>query len=272
MQTIFYAGHSFLHRLNPLSKLLVSLPLMVFMLLTSEPWTPLAFILLTIVLLFTLGQVSLARLIRILRPMLLIVLFFLLLYPFLIRASLVNHTPLLFQIGPIEVYQGGVYSGLTTGLRVLALLLLSLPFSLTTDSADFLRALVQQWRLPYRLGYSTLAAFRFVPMLQTELAVIQAAQRVRGVNGVHGLRGGLERMRRYAVPLLATAIRQAERSALAMEGRAFGAFADRTYFRKMRSSQADWLFVTAMWALSILIVLALDWAGLLGPLELLQIL
>lgn len=272
MQTIYYEGNSFLHRLNPLSKLLVSLPLMVFMLLTTEPWTPLAFIALTIIILFALGQVPLSRFMRILSPMLLLVLFFLLFYPFMIRASLVNDTPLLFQVGPVTVYQGGIYHGFTTGLRVLALLLLSLPFSLTTDSADFLRALVQQWRLPYRLGYSTLAAFRFVPMLQTEMAVIQAAQRVRGVNGVHGLRGGLERMRRYAVPLLATAIRQAERSALAMEGRAFGAFADRTYFRKMTFLRADWFFVAGMWALSLLIVLGLNWAGLLGALAFLQIL
>jgi energy-coupling factor transport system permease protein len=272
MQNIYYQSNSFLHRLNPLSKLLVFLPLMIFILLTSEPWTPLAFTLATIIVLLVLGKIPASRFVRILGPMLLLVVVFLLVYPFLIRPSLVEETPLLFELGPIALYHGGLYYGATTAMRVLALLLLSLPFSLTTDSADFLRALVQQWRLPYRLGYSVLAAFRFAPMLQTEMAVIQAAHRVRGVNGGHGWRGGYERMRRYAVPLLATAIRQAERTALAMEGRAFGAFPERTYFKRMKFSQIDWFFILGMILVSGMIIVILLAADLLGPLAFLQIL
>ncbi|MEX1249027.1 MAG: energy-coupling factor transporter transmembrane component T [Anaerolineales bacterium] len=272
MQTIYYEGHSFLHRLNPLSKFAVSLALFGFMLLTTDPWTPLAFALLTCVVLFWLGQISFQRLLRVLWPMLLIALVFFLLYPLLIRPSLVQDTPMLFELGPLRVYQGGLNYGLAVSLRVLALLVLSLPFSLTTDSADFIRALVQQWRLPYRIGYSTLAAFRFVPMLQTEMTVIGAAHRVRGVNGAHGLRGAYERMRRYAVPLLANAIRQAERTALAMDGRAFGAFPQRTYFRRIRYSAADWTFVLGILASSALLLLGLQALGLLGPLVFLQIL
>jgi energy-coupling factor transport system permease protein len=272
MQSIYYKGDSFLHRLNPLGKLLVFLPLMIFILLTSEPWTPLAFILLTIIVLLLLGKIPASRFVRILGPMLLLIVVFLLIYPFLIRPSIVEETPLLFELGPIALYQGGLYYGVTTATRVLALLLLSLPFSLTTDSADFLRALVQQWLLPYRIGYSILAAFRFAPMLKTEMAVIQAAHRVRGVNGGHGWRGGYERLRRYAVPLLATAIRQAERTALAMEGRAFGAFAERTYFKRMKFSRIDWLFLLGMIGVSGLLIAILSNTGLLGPLEFLQIL
>jgi energy-coupling factor transport system permease protein len=272
MQNIYYKSDSFLHRLNPLGKLLVFLPLMIFILLTSEPWTPLAFILLTSIVLLVFGKIPVSRFGRILGPMLLLVVAFLLIYPFLIRPSLVQQTPLLFEFGPIALYQGGLYYGATTAMRVLALLLLSLPFSLTTDSADFLRALVQQWRLPYRLGYGILAAFRFAPMLQTEMAVIQAAHRVRGVNGGHGWRGGYERMRRYAVPLLATAIRQAERTALAMEGRAFGAFPERTYFKRMKFSRIDWFFVLGMIVVSGLLIGILITTGLLGPLAFVQIL
>jgi energy-coupling factor transport system permease protein len=272
MKTIYYPGESFLHRLNPLSKFLVSLVSFGFMLLTTDPWTPLAFTLLVIVLLFWLGGISLRRLGRVMWPMLLIAAAFFVTYPFLIRLGLVQDSPLLFQLGPLHLYQAGLEYGLTISLRVLALLALSLPFSLTTDSTDFIRALVQQARLPYRLGYSTLAAFRFVPMLQTELSVIGAAQRVRGVNGRHGLRGAYERLRRYAVPLLASAIRQAERTALAMDGRAFGAFPQRTYFQRMRFSAADWLYLVGMLAAFAGLLFLLDDLGLLGSLAFLQIL
>lgn len=272
MQTIFYDGSSFLHRLNPLSKLVISLVLFAFMLMTTDPWTPLAFTVLTVLALLILGRMPLRRLFAVLWPMALISMAFVLFYPFLVREKLVMDTPLLFAFGPLQLYEGGIYYGLSIAMRVFSLLVLSLPFSLTTDSADLIRALVQQWRLPYRIGYSTLAAFRFVPMLQTEMSVIGAAHRVRGVNGSHGLRGSYERLRRYAVPLLATAIRQAERTALAMDGRAFGAFPRRTYYRRMRVVAADWLYLAGAVTVSALTVLGLAWAGLLGPIAFIQIL
>jgi energy-coupling factor transport system permease protein len=272
MQTIFYAGSSYLHRLNPLSKFLLSLVLFVFIMLTTDPWAPLAFVIFNLAMLLWLGKIPLRRLAKVLWPMLLVAAAFLFIYPILVRQSLVQDTPLVFQLGEIRIFQGGLEYGFTTALRVLGLLSVSLPFSLTTDSADFIRALVQQWRLPYRIGYSTLAAFRFVPMLQTELSVIGAAHRVRGVNGAHGWRGAYERMRRYAVPLLATAIRQAERTALAMDGRAFGAFPQRTYYRRMRFSGADWLFMLAAFTLAVAVLLVLQALDLLGPLAFLQIL
>lgn len=272
MQTLYQPHDSVLHRLNPLSKLLVALPQMALMLLVSEPWTPLAFAVLISLTLLTLGHVSLGRFLRLLGPLLMIVLLFTALYPFLVRQSLVDQTSLLFALGPIKLYQGGLYIALVTGLRILGLLISSLPFSITTDSADFVRALVQQARLPYRIGYSTLAAFRFIPMLQSEMSVVHAAHRVRGVDSQPGWRGRLEQLRRSAVPLLTTAIRQAERTALAMDARAFGAHSQRTYFRRMRFTGWDWAYVLVYWALGTLILLGLRSLGLLGPLHVLQIL
>jgi energy-coupling factor transport system permease protein len=93
---------------------------------------------------------------------------------------------------------------------------------------------------------------------------------VRGIAGGGGLRGTYHQARRYAVPLLATAIRQAERTALAMDGRAFGAYPTRTYYRQFRFTMADYLFIGGFWLTGVLIVIGLWWAGLLGPLVLLQ--
>lgn len=270
MQTVYIAGDSFLHRLNPLSKVLATLPVLAFVALTTDPWTPLAIIVLNVLVLLVLGRVSFTRLLKILAPLSLLMVGFLLVYPLVVRRELVQDTPLLLSLGPIQVYRGGLVFGIATALRVFCLISLSLPFSLTTDSSDFIRALVQQWKLPYRVGYSAMAAFRFVPMLQTELLVIQAAHRVRGISDKGGLRAQYDRLKRYAVPLLATAIRQAERTALAMEGRAFGAFDTRTYFKRMAFAPRDFAFVLSFWLACALIVLALAQAGLLGPLVLVQ--
>jgi energy-coupling factor transport system permease protein len=260
---------AFLHRLNPLSKLLATAPALVFLALTTDPYTPLAFILLTALLLLTGGRVT-GRLQQVAWPLLILLLSFVILYPLAVRRSLVQESPLLFTLGPIAVYTKAVLLGLAAGLRIIALLMLSLLFSLTTDASDFVRALVQQWRLPYRVGYSALAIFRFAPMLQHEFRLIQVAHQVRGVVDERGAVAWFTRLQRYMIPLLATAIRQAERTALAMDGRAFGAYPQRTYYRCMRFTRWDYGFTLGFWLASLLIVLGLWWAGLLGPLVLVQ--
>jgi energy-coupling factor transport system permease protein len=270
MQITYYEGNSFLHHLNPLSKVVAITPALIFLALTTEPWTPLAFIVWATLIALGLGRIPVKRFVRIAAPMLWLVIGFLLVYPLVVRRELVQHTPIFVQFGPIRVYEGGVYFGLATALRVYALLLISLLFSLTTDSGDFIRAVVQQWHLPYKLGYGAMAVFRFVPMLQRELDLIRAAHRVRGVAEKGGLRAHYKQLRRYLIPLLATAIRQAERTALAMDGRAFGAYETRTYFRRMRFGLPDYMFIAGFWLVSFCIVLGLAWAGLLGRLALWQ--
>ena len=63
---------------------------------------------------------------------------------------------------------------------------LSLIAGLTTTGPDLVRATVQQLRVPYRIGYTALAAFRFVPRFGHELEVIRQAHRVRGAHGGRG--------------------------------------------------------------------------------------
>jgi energy-coupling factor transport system permease protein len=55
-----------------------------------------------------------------------------------------------------------------------------------------------------------------------------------------------------------------------MDGRAFGAFEDRTYYRRMVFAARDWWFVACFWLASLTLVLVLKQTGLLGPLVLLQ--
>lgn len=270
MQTFYVETHSFLHRLNPLSKVLAPLPVLLFVALTTEPWTPLSFIIFTTLTILVMGRIPPQNFLRIAVPLMLLMSGFLIMYPLVVRRELVDHSPLLFEFGPIAVYQAGVVYGLATALRIYSLILLSLLFTLTTDASDFIRALVQQWRLPYKIGYSALAAFRFVPMLRNELRIIQAAHRVRGISDKGGLRAQYDRAQRYAIPLLATAIRQAERTALAMDGRAFGAFETRTYYRHFSFQRHDIIFISGFWLISLLIVLALWQIGLLGSFVFIQ--
>lgn len=152
MTSFYRETGSFLHRLNPLSKLTAAAPVLVFLALVTDPFTPLAFILLCALATMLLGRIPPARYARVGAPLLVLVVGFLLLYPLAAAGSVTAGSPVVFEVGPLAVREAGLRLGLSTALRVLSIFSLTLLFVLTTDSQDFVRALVQQWRLPYRIG------------------------------------------------------------------------------------------------------------------------
>ncbi|MFN3705604.1 MAG: energy-coupling factor transporter transmembrane component T family protein [Thermoflexales bacterium] len=269
MMTALTPPGSRLQRVNPLVKLLAIVPPVTLAMLSNDPYLPSALALLAVLTLW-IGGVSLRQLVRAVLPAAALIIFFLVSYPLVIRRELVLDTPVIFSLGGLEVRWGALQAGAKAGLRIFALVTLTLVFSLTTDGAAFVRALVQQARLPYRVGFAFIAAFRFLPLIQQEVSVIRAAHRARGVDDGPGPLGLFRRARRMAVPLLASAIRQAERAALAMDGRAFGAFPQRTWLHRAHFTYADPLFLAAFWLSVAAILWGLWRLGLLAPLVIVQ--
>ncbi|MDP8923469.1 MAG: energy-coupling factor transporter transmembrane protein EcfT [Chloroflexota bacterium] len=251
-QFVWHEADSFLHRLNPLPKLALSVPVVILVTLANEPMTPTVVALAAILATRVLGRVPWASL---LRPL-----------GFAALLSLgMFWTGVLFyagpgsepgaadlRLGPARITLAGLAYGLTLAARLWAIFATSLLFVLTTNPVAFVLALIQQGRLPYRIGYGVFAAYRFVPLVEEELANVRAAHQVRNVGGGHGPLGRLRAAFGYAIPLLAIAVRRGERVALAMDSRAFGALPRRTYYRTTSLGRADALF-----AVGALIVLAL---------------
>jgi energy-coupling factor transport system permease protein len=168
--------------------------------------------------------------------------------------AVVDRSVLLLQIGEYRIFLGSVVVGLTAALRLAALLTLALVAGLTTDGTDFVRSTVQHLRVPYRIGYTALAAYRFVPRFRRDIEVVRQAHRVRGSGGRRGPGAVVRRFTGSIVPLLAGAIRHAERVALAMDARAFGAHATRTERHLVPLRVRDGVFVVVFWAATIGIV------------------
>lgn len=267
MDMYYFQVDSLLHRLNPLSKVLALLPVAFFVALTTDLWTPVVFIGLALLVTLIVGRVPLFSYLRIAGPLSLLMVSFFVVYPFVMRPEIVADSPVVWQYGPLILYQDALFYCVTMVLRAYALCLISLLFTFTTDSSDFIRSMVQQAKFPYKFGYGALAAFSFVPALETELRMIRAAHKVRGISDRGGVRTLYQRFKRYAIPLLASAIRRSERTALAMDGRAFGAFPRRTYYKQFRFSSRDYWFIVAFWLLSLVLALLLWQLGLLGPLS-----
>jgi energy-coupling factor transport system permease protein len=240
----------FLYDLNPLAKLAAPLPAMVLLVFVRDVATPLAFLALAYVLLLV-GVNFTRRLAAVL--LLALPLGALVIgsgFALWTDAARVDDTAVVWQLGGWTLYAGALEVGFATGLRLAAIVALTLIAGLSTTGPDLVRATVQQLRVPYRIGYTALAAFRFVPRFGHELDVIRQAHRVRGSHGGRGPFAAVARWFGYVVPLLAGAIRHAERVALAMDARAFGAFPDRTERHLVPFRVRDTVFIVLFWTVS----------------------
>jgi len=255
----------FLHRLNPLAKLVGPLPAMIIIVFTRDHATPLAFVVLALVLLLVGAQLRAAVAVALVVGTAVGVLVLGVTFGVWVDPSRVDDTTaaasvVLMQVGDWRFTLAAYLIGLATALRVAAIVLLSLIAGLTTTGPELVRAMVQNLRVPYRVGYTALAALRFVPRFRHELGVIRAAHRVRGIDTGRGPVAAVRRSISYAIPLLASAIRHAERVALAMDARAFGAHETRTERILSRWRVRDTVFVAAFW----LVTVAIVWAGILA--------
>lgn len=137
--------------------------------------------------------------------------------------------------------EAGLRFGVAIALRGLAIGAISVTFVLTTDPTRFAVSLVRNLRVPYRIAYPMLAAYRFLPFLTDEYAQIHLAQQVRGSAATTRL-GALRARLREIVPLFAFAIRHATAVAIAMDARAFASAGRRTYWREARITASDAVF------------------------------
>lgn len=168
----------------------------------------------------------------------------------------------LFHLGSVKVTGPALWAAGTLWLRLLSFALLSLVFIKTTEPQHLILSLVHQLRLSYRVAYGTMVGYRMLPLFQADYQTIRTAQRVRGVREGRGLLHAWSRTRRYAIPLLAGAVRKAGRVAVAMDARAFGALPGRTYRERMVVGRSDWVFLAATVAIVAVVVVGLWYAGI----------
>lgn len=162
---------------------------------------------------------------------------------------------------PIAVNSDNAALGISIAFRILCFSALSMMFLFTTDPILFMLSLIQQCKLPPKLAYGVIAGFRFLPLLKDEILIIRQAHRIRGAASDSGLKGKLSAVRRFTIPLLAGAIRKAERTAIAMESKGFTGSRNRTFYRTITVRRADWCFFLlvlllfgASWLISLLFV------------------
>ncbi len=219
---------TFIHRLDPRLKLLISIALFSVALLTTDLYE------LSLAFAAILVPAALAKSPRRLGKVMMVSLTF---------AAFIFIINFLFSYGLLR-------SAVLT-LRFLAIVASTSLFFVTT-SPDELEYVMRWFRLPRDFVFAFVTAVRFVPVLMLDLTQIIDAQKSRGLELDHG--GPVKRLRNLIpvlIPLIVNALVRSGELAEAMESRGYGAVKKPTSLYALRLASRDYaaLVVTvAVWA------------------------
>ncbi len=233
---------SFIHRLNPITKLLALLCIAILSIVLVFDTAALSiFIFLLLAYLgagINLGVIT-YRLRRLLSFIILIAFFQLLFTPYG-RIIFFLIPSLLPGIGPyLPITVAGLSNAILLSFRLINIVLASTLFVATTDPTLFANALTRIG-ISYRYAFLLVLTLRLVPLFDQEASTVINAQKTRGIAIDKGfIRGIFTRIRYTFLPLIFSALSRVDTLTLAMDGRGFGYAKTRTFFRKSNLSSID---------------------------------
>jgi energy-coupling factor transport system permease protein len=248
-------ANSFMHSLDPISKLVWLFCISVLLLVLIVPWVQ---VVLWAVIMFQ--AVALTRLSPGYIMGFLKFVYFLGGLIFVMQSLFVSGGPVLLAWGPLTVEQQGFLVGAAAGLRIVNLAASSMIFLASTSPRDLAIAATEKLRLPARATQALFLALRFLPLLEDEYADLMDAHRVRGAGSENGLRERVRRMQRLTVPFLFSSLRRAQVTALAMDAKAFGAYPTKTFYHQIQYPRRGKLFA-AVWVLLLILGIYLIASG-----------
>ncbi|MBW4838456.1 MAG: energy-coupling factor transporter transmembrane protein EcfT [Paenibacillaceae bacterium] len=218
-------GGGFLHRLDPLSKLVALACLAALAMHWDDPkWQ--AVLLLTLIVVAKLGAGMSWH--RLLRRIAWILGFGLPLFAVtLVAVQLREGT----AGGHLPLSMAALSDAAAVTLRMISLFLSSLAYIESTDPKDFVVMMTTRLKLPYRFVFGISMALTFLPLLAEEGRQAAAARKLRLGRRPRGIQERMEQRRGQLVTVFTGAIRRVEQTAGAMDVKGFGAYRERTFLR-----------------------------------------
>ncbi|MCL2213058.1 MAG: energy-coupling factor transporter transmembrane protein EcfT [Oscillospiraceae bacterium] len=254
----FFPGNSFLHRLDPRTKIIATMALMVIIFLARSLW---AYLLLAavVLVLVAVSTIPPRTVLKSLKPLIFIILFTGSLNLFLTRGE---GYPLI-EWWIFRIYGEGIYFAAMMASRIIMLIVVSTvvltyttsPIDLT-DGIERLLAPGKLIRLPvHEFAMMMTIALRFIPTLIEETDKIMSAQKARGADFTTGsLKKRVQSLLPILIPLFISAFRRAEDLAVAMECRCYRGGAGRTKMKQLRMGMRDMVFFVTLVALTVGVV------------------
>ena len=175
-----------------------------------------------------------------------------------------TETPRFHLLG-VPFYAEGAAYGLIQSLRLVAGVSTGLAVCLSTSPERLLAAMVLL-RVPLAIGFTTITALRFMPLVLEEVVTVRHARALRGYRfRVFGPRGGLFHSLRMELglllPVLASALRRARNLAASVTCRGFNPAGVRTFYPELRFRTGEQVAIVCLLLLCTCVatVKLIDW-------------
>jgi len=238
----YFPGNSFVHRLDPRTKILATLIYIIAIFLAD---TPLAYGILIgfAALVIAVSQLPVGMVLKSLKPIWIIILITMVIHMFTAPGETIVFTWKIFKIT-----EEGLILGTKMALRLILLLLFSSVLTFTTSPivlTDGIEKLLRPFKAigvpAHELAMMMTIALRFIPTLLEETDRIMKAQTARGADFSSGnLLERAKNMLPLLVPLFVSAFRRAEELAIAMESRCYRGGEGRTRMHELSYKSIDY--------------------------------
>lgn len=233
---------SIIHKMDPRSKIMVMLFLMVAIFIPAGVW---GYVLIGIFILLSLylSKLSIKYALRTMKPMLWMMVFLLVINVLVIKTG----SPM-FHIASFTIYSDAVYQTLYIVVRLMLMIIITTVLTATTKPLDLtlgIEKLLKPFEkvgLPAHIIAMMISiALRFIPTLIEETQRIMNAQASRGVDLENGsLKEKIMAILSLIVPLFVSAFDRADQLANAMEARGYDPSRKRTRYKVLKMQTLDY--------------------------------
>lgn len=244
----YIPGDSFVHRLDPRSKLVFVFAFIIIVFLANNAITYGLLIAFTLVVIL-MSHIRLYFLINGLKPVIILMIF-----TFLLHILFTREGEIILELGFLKIYEEGLKQGIFISIRFLVLVFVTSILTLTTspisitDGIETLLNPLKKVKLPvHELALMMSISLRFIPTLMDETDKIMKAQMARGSDLSAGpLTDRLKAIVPLLVPLFVSAFKRAEDLATAMEVRGYRGGEGRTRYRQLKWDLGDTLALLSL--------------------------
>lgn len=238
---------SFLHRLNPLTKLTLVLGSILISFLSPWYWTPHFLLLAAIIPLSFVGKVSREFFRAFLRLILPAAIFLFLMQAFFQPVG--SHV--IFRIWVLDITSESLLFAFRNAMRVAVMVSSFTLFLLTTHPSELMSDLTRRG-LPPQFAYVIISTLQILPQMQAKAQTIIAAQRSRGLDTQSSFLRRIGSLGPLVGPLVFGSLVEVEERAIAIEARGFTSTHAKTSLHDIPDTSLD---KALRWILILLVIL-----------------
>lgn len=232
--SFFVKRESPIHRLNPMTKVVMALSLVLIAFLSPWYWTPLVLFLFAIIPLSLVGNVAREYwnfMLKVILPTILIL--------FIMQAFfLPGESRVIFEVWGLEVTELSLQLAFRNVMRIVVMISSFTILLLTTHPSELMSDLTQRG-LPGQFAYVVISSLQIIPQMQAKAQTIIAAQRSRGLDTQSSFFRRVSGILPLVGPLVFGSLVEVEERAIAIEARGFTSRHPKTFLHQIPDTRSD---------------------------------